>query len=674
MKTEATLLREIAAAPTFREQAALVAELDAVRNDRARQVSASRDVDLANAVVEQTLQPVRVHEMHTASTDWLDEVATSSDPQVAHTAVMAEASLWFGRVAAFVKADQDEFTEQARGQARRVAGAYGEQAPEAEKAFLDYVAFLHRQGASGLDQIQQTVDPNNSPKTTPLPTETFDTFEEPVAPENAGVDEQQSSYNAPLMNEILQEGNGQGAPDVPGGHRWDPPSQNPNGGSGLNVGASLATEGSLVDHPSVAVNHVMTLDQFVAEQHAAKTASAATQPEPRPFAEARPAPGTRTVVARVERVVANSGLPQIQQAVDVNGNPSPTPLPTEVAFPLDPEFEDRLVTNKDAPLDKSTEVPGTKVIPAYASHKQADMFGGGDAPHAVPGQSVQDNSTDYPVAPNGDFNAGRAAGVADALNPEARPTYADASAGVDPYVQGYVQGYSSTSLPQPRNDVPPSISQDRTKGNDAGVTAGLVTEATMKRHAGIVSEATLASKEFRKGYRFAARWKPGARLVTTGSVEFESGLYAGMIDNDSLAAKQAWIADHEKWGEKDPQFTRRIALHRAFTAGRKQAGTSTDLDTMDGTASPTVNTPFNGPGTPPPLAGGMDPAAPGGGAPYNGAPPYSSPVAPDPEWVDPSKQGQEPTLTSAPNLSLTPAMSAFRQQVQAGLLAVSKES
>jgi hypothetical protein len=670
VKTEATLLREIAAASTFKEQAALVTELDALRNDRARQVAASRDVDLANAVVEQTLQPVRVHEMHTASTDWLDEVATTSDPQVAHTAVMAEASLWFGRTSSFVKSDEDEFNEQAKGQARRVAGAYGEQAPEAEQAFLDYVAFLHRrEAASGLDQIQQTVDPNNNPKTTPLPTETFDTFEEPVAPENQGVDEMQSSYNAPLLNEILQEGNGQGAPDVPGGHRWDAPSQPAGGGSGMNVGASLATEGSLVDYPSVAVNHVMDLDQFVAEQRAAKTAAA--QPEPRPFVEARPAPGTRTVVARVTRTVANSGLPQIQQAVDVDGNPSPTPLPEEVAFP-DEALPPRLVTNRDAPLDKSMEVGNTQVLPAYAQRKEADMFGGGDAPHAVPGQSVQDNASDYPVAPNGDFNAGRAAGAADAADPNARPTYADASSGVDPYVQGYVQGYSSQPLVQQRNDVPPSVSQDRTKGNDAGVTAGLVTEATMKRHAGIVSEATLQSKEFRKGYRFAARWKPGTRLVTTGSVEFESGLYAGMMDNDSLAAKQAWLADHEKWGEKDPQFTRRIALHRAFTAA-KQAATSVDLDTMDGSSSPTVNTPFNGPGTVPPLAGGMDPAAPGGSAPYNGAPPYSSPVAPDPEWVDPSKQGQEPTLTSAPNLSLTPAMSAFRQQVQAGLLAVNKE-
>jgi hypothetical protein len=38
---------------------------------------------------------------------------------------------------------------------------------------------------------------------------------------------------------------------------------------------------------------------------------------------------------------------------------------------------------------------------------------------------------------------------------------------------------------------------------------------------------------------------------------------------------------------------------------------------------------------PPPQSDGMDPATPGGPAPYNGAEPFGQPVTTDPEWRDP---------------------------------------
>lgn len=914
MKTEASLLQAIAGAATLREQIALTQELDALRAAKRQSVQAARDLDLANAVVEQTFAPVRVHEHHTASTDWLDDVATQPiDKTAATQSVLAEAALWFGRVAAEVKADAGEFAEQARGQARRTAGAYGESAPEMERAYLDYVAFLRRrEAASGLDQIQQTYDAHDNPKTTEMPEDVFDTFEAPVAPENVGVDEMQSSYNAPLMQEIMSNNGGPGTPDVPNGHGaggYQGPRTN---GSGFPVGAALQAEAGLDDDPvggpSVAINHAYTLDQFIKAEAVRKQAGSPGCPtcagpmksrdmagggsgwhcadgncsgnrqvipaghpllqarprhgdgidlagsrEPRPFAEgaAAPAPGvataarfgdkcpnsgrplheaswahreeagkrvacagcggavatvkrngkayfpehnntstmsmddfaprqsSREVVARFERVAdggrttremqergedgkcgpcvngnhsgtngtpgcrgrgctcsnpncgkirnekrsaqveAASGLDQVQQLVDSQERPKPTGLPEEVAFPLneedmqttdgsDPRKPRPSAHNSgtqaaktagheveiDAPRKcdvckmrgKDTQAAYDSRIPGLhpsswanvcedhfqqygpgqtgtghaqrlkvKSRKTADMYGGGDSPHGVPGVPVANNPGTTAPRPNGSYADGQAAGARDAVDPNAAPTYSDKSAATDPYVQGYVDGYQNTPVPTARQDVPPSMQQDRTKGS----TDGLGMAAALQRHAGLVSKETLESRDFRKGYRYASRWTPRQRIVRQGSVEFESGLYAGMLDN-TVANQRAWTRQHEKWGRKDPIFIKRMALHRQFTDLRAQAGTSTDLETMEPGLGlqPGGNTPINGPGEEPPLAGGMDPAAPGGAAPYNGAAPYSTPVAPDPEWLDPRK--------------MSPQTLAFRQAVQASLLA-SKE-
>ena len=116
MKTEAALLSEIAAAPTLREQAALVGELDALRNSKTAQIEEDRAWDAAGAVVEATLAPVLVHSMHTASTDWLSDAEI---PQVDSNVVHAEASLWFGKTSSMVREDAEEFDEQAKGFARR---------------------------------------------------------------------------------------------------------------------------------------------------------------------------------------------------------------------------------------------------------------------------------------------------------------------------------------------------------------------------------------------------------------------------------------------------------------------------------------------------------------------------------------------------------------------------
>lgn len=148
---EAQILQAMAVA-TPDEQVRLAADLDALRARRRHAVQAERDIDLANTVVTAHLTPVRVHERNTSGTDWISTVASGSgeDPSLA---MKTEATVWFERTSAEVRADREEFAIQAQGAARRVAGRYGEQAEAARRAFLDHVAHLHRAGAKKEPEI-----------------------------------------------------------------------------------------------------------------------------------------------------------------------------------------------------------------------------------------------------------------------------------------------------------------------------------------------------------------------------------------------------------------------------------------------------------------------------------------------------------------------------------------
>jgi hypothetical protein len=623
VKTEAQLVRDIAAAPTLREQAVLVAELDALKRAQAHRVQAASDWDAASTVVEQTLTPVLTHSFHTASTDWLaDGSLEASEPARERilNQMHAEAATWFSKTSAMVKADREEFDEQARGLARRLASAFGGMAPEAAQAFLDYAAFLlRREAASGLDQVQQLVDPRENPKRTPLPEETFDTFYDPIDPMNQGVDEMQTSDNAPLLQEILQEGAGSGAPEWNQGHSTaGEASQPPYGGSGL-----VTAQGSLVEPPSPAVGYLYNMAEFVASQNALQSQASrepsddqedhSTSGSPRVekvaefqvqawedsekcrgcgkpmhwmensltdedtglcadcikkemgIADKYPSPGEHAKTGA-------SGLPQVQQVVDSFENPAPQPLPEEVAFPLIPYFQNG---HADA---------GYEQRKAAGLRTQADTF-------TPPAQNVGSE------------------------NPILDETHDGSAKKVD----------------KPKN-------------------------AMEKATASLSKQA---AADFNKGARFASTWKGGDPIVRQGSAEFEAGLYAGISKN--AAAQEAWVAAHEHWGKSDPGIAERLEMHAAFTETlRAEAATTTDLDTMTpgNNPQPGGNTPFNGPGTVPPMAGGMDPAAPGGAGPYNGAPPFSSPVAPDPGWQDPHRK-----------MSDLDRQAAFRQTVAARLAA-----
>jgi hypothetical protein len=79
-----------------------------------------------------------------------------------------------------------------------------------------------------------------------------------------------------------------------------------------------------------------------------------------------------------------------------------------------------------------------------------------------------------------------------------------------------------------------------------------------------------------------------------------------------------------------------------FRTAARHIALSIDGDDMAlGTMSPQLD--FNPwqRGSAPPSTDGLDPAAGGGPAPYNGAEPFSEPVTSDPEWLDPSQHADQ---------------------------------
>lgn len=321
MTTRDELLRAIRTAASYQEQARLVAELDAV--DRSIRTTAAQDrqIELADAVVRETLRPAMAHELHTVATDWLGEVEARSTDD-AEQRVVAEAAMWFKRTSPEVKQDHEEFREQAHGMAHRVASAYGEAAPALAESFVSYAEFLNRkEGASGLDQVQQLVDSFENPKQTPLPQEVFDNFAPPVDPINEGVTGTEPSTRAPLLQEIESNGGEGGGPEKPGGHS----TSEDTSGSYSEVEPEDPRTAALVDdpwRPSLAISHVANLDQY-REEFAREAAGRA---DPKALAP-------QTKIGSTEPKEAASGLPQVQQIVDSFENPDEKPLPAEVMFP-----------------------------------------------------------------------------------------------------------------------------------------------------------------------------------------------------------------------------------------------------------------------------------------------------------------------------------------------------
>ena len=207
------LLRAVQAARTGDDLAAAVIALDEHDRHRTASLQQSRELDLSAADVRRTLEPLPAFERHTAATDWIGDYEAPTDYR---TAMIAEASQWYRSVPREVLADREEFEEQALGHAYTAASRYGELALPARREFMQYIGYMHRQAASGLPQIQQTIDGNNAPAETPMPEEPFDNFAPPQNEFNGAVEgpdhqSQISSEQAPGIQELQsQQGGGSG--------------------------------------------------------------------------------------------------------------------------------------------------------------------------------------------------------------------------------------------------------------------------------------------------------------------------------------------------------------------------------------------------------------------------------------------------------------------------------
>ncbi len=257
-----------------------------------------------------------------------------------------------------------------------------------------------------------------------------------------------------------------------------------------------------------------------------------------------------------------------------------------------------------------------------------------------------------------DYSAGAAAGRADRAAGE-RPAFADNSSEVSPYVKGYAEAYGAPGRPSGQMDVPASMEPGADSGQAMNAQQAQQYFQVARASLSFAPAALFKDADFSKGYLFASKWRPGARLVDKGAPAFEAGLYAGITDAGP-DRQQAWLSAHAAASGSHPQLAKRVALHRSFTRRHAQktglrtvgsyiraAGTTTDLIT-DGPGTspdPMGATPLNGPGTPPPMAGLDNANDPGGPSPYQGAPPLGGgPVVPD----DVMGKAQQPPQPSGP--------------------------
>lgn len=613
------LMAALKNASTLQEQAALVAQLDDLERGARRQSALDAELDLTSARITEMMTPVVSRTARATGSSDWLMDLAEAAP-LDHNAIVSQAALWFQQVPERIREDPQEFDIQAHSAAQVHTGSVAGVA-----IFADYAKFLRdRTAASGVPQIQQTTAPDGvTSQPTPLPPEVFDNFAPPVADINAGADGAASSSDrAPAIQQAVN-GGGNNSPEQPGGHsetdELTGPAPEPSLGGGGGSGA-----------PEEPGGHTGT---------DTGTENTGIPEDPK-------------------RHQAASGLPMIQQTKDTDDAPSATPMPDTVAFPWTMGGpEDGL--EGSAHYDQDGTAP--PVHQSTGVRRTADQW---TQPSPVIHPGIANSpATDPPRTP-----ADAGSGAADAADPQAQPSFGDAHA-----AHTYTDSYNSGHPAKGEQDVPVSL------GGDNGQSHAHPAYASQR----IASQQDMAHPDFQRGYKYAAKWRPGVPLVRTGSAELEAGIYAAFTDRPQH--RTAWLAAHTVLGESEPTLGQRIAMHRQFTHQvaaehglptdgtylQVRAATGVDLDsTGPGTSpSPTGDTPINGPGRPGPLAGGSDPAASGGPSPYNGAQPTGSPVVPAMGPVPSSAPATVSDSSMAvPTHGLGPAAAAFRSRVQAGLL------
>ena len=150
---ESTLLRALSGRLPSNEARALAEELEVVRAQRRAVLAAHQDILLEDAFIAPATTPVVPFARTTAATDWLLDAPDATATVDYTQAMRAEASAWFERVHPAVKADREEFMEQARGMARHTAGQFGYDGAAAERAFLDTASFLQKRAENEGDGV-----------------------------------------------------------------------------------------------------------------------------------------------------------------------------------------------------------------------------------------------------------------------------------------------------------------------------------------------------------------------------------------------------------------------------------------------------------------------------------------------------------------------------------------
>jgi len=160
--TVADLLGQAGRAETLDQQRALVAQAEALRTAHLAEQDEQSAYHPEAARIRDVLVPAHAHERTTEATDWLLGLETTSSLEDATQEMLAQASLWFGRVSEEVKAHGDEYFEQARGKGRHIASAYGDHAEAAERTFLDETTRLHALAtkAGEINLLAEGIDSN----------------------------------------------------------------------------------------------------------------------------------------------------------------------------------------------------------------------------------------------------------------------------------------------------------------------------------------------------------------------------------------------------------------------------------------------------------------------------------------------------------------------------------
>lgn len=344
-RSVAALRQQAAVAPSYAEQQRLVAAAEVAQRQVLHRATLDREIDLVAANTT-TIVPGRVHELHTTSTDWLSTVATSADATRAGQHMVAKGTVWYQSLPLPVKADVDEFAEQARGYARRTAGAFGDQASNAEQAFFEHVATLRdREERAGIFVAAGAPMPSQAGD----PADTFTT--------GGGQDwidgDATSSNRAPQLQELATESPSQDV--VPsndpglGTTAPDPAvaTQQHTGGRHTAVGPrdlEPFPRCAKCSQPVAPIEMAHTADNKPVhgscvgitgsnqEGHQMQTAQCPTCGTGRVAVRQAPQPSIADLVAG--RHIAYSGLPQVDQVVDPSDTqPAATPLPQEVAWP-----------------------------------------------------------------------------------------------------------------------------------------------------------------------------------------------------------------------------------------------------------------------------------------------------------------------------------------------------